>query len=110
MVEDRITDGKRIAELLSSELEGLETGPLAAVSVVDADPQLTPTPEGALAYRVSHRDRVVGRVVCYPDQAVFEPAAGDWLGADDGQLVVSDGVAVKRAVDAIRDGLAARSE
>ncbi|PSP17704.1 hypothetical protein BRC62_04335 [Halobacteriales archaeon QH_10_67_13] len=110
MVEDRITDGKRIAELLSSELEGLETGPLAAVSVVDADPELTPTPEGAPAYRVSHRDRVVGRVVCYPDRAVFEPTAGDWLGADDERLVVSDGVAVKRAVDAIRNGLAGRSE
>lgn len=45
MVEDRLTDGVRIAELLASEL-------VTFASVTDADPDVEPTAEGALAYAV----------------------------------------------------------
>lgn len=126
MVEDRITDGKRIAQLLSSELAGLETGPLAAVAVVDAEPELQPTADGTLAYRISYHDTVIGRVYCYPDRAVL--AGLDWAaalvdsplkleGGPDGLgpgpgagLVLADAVAVKHAVDVVRACLARRDD
>ena len=111
MVDDRITDGKRIAQLLSSEFVGLETGPLDAVSVIDADPDVTPAPDGAVAYRVSYRDRIVAQVVCYPDRAVLEAVeSADWLAPEDRPVVMRDGTDVKRAVDALRSGLAAADE
>jgi hypothetical protein len=52
MVDDRLTDGRRIAELLASELDGLGDE-LAAVSVSDADRDAEATPDGAYAYRVT---------------------------------------------------------
>lgn len=52
MVEDRTTDGVRIAQLLASELTG-GGGHLAGVTVTDSDPDAEPTTDGALAYRVS---------------------------------------------------------
>jgi hypothetical protein len=51
MVEDRLADGRRIAELLASELDALGDA-LAAVAVCDADRDAQPTPDGAYAYRV----------------------------------------------------------
>ena len=55
MVDDRLHDGKRIAELLASELGGLDDS-LARVAIADADREVTPTPDGAHAYRVTVRD------------------------------------------------------
>ena len=51
MVDDHLADGRRIAELLSSELDALGDD-LAAVAVRDADRDAQPTPDGAYAYRV----------------------------------------------------------
>jgi len=53
MVADRLRDGTRIAQLVASELTG-DRGRLAAVVVVDADPDVEPTADGAVAYRVAH--------------------------------------------------------
>jgi hypothetical protein len=50
-VEDRLTDGRRIAELLAAELDGLG-GALARVAVRDADRDATPSADGTYAYRV----------------------------------------------------------
>lgn len=129
MVEDAIDDPKRIAQLLASELTGLATGPLAAVAVVDADQSATPSPGGTVAYSVTVGDRHLAHVLLYPDAAVVE-LDGDVLDGDDVssaaptddgdagftvetddqlQLHLSSGVAVKRAVDALRDALAAES-
>ena len=129
MVEDRITDGKRIAQLLSSELTGRETGPLAAVDVVDADPEAEPAPEGTVAYAVAHRDRRIGEVVLYPEAAAlvltFDPdRVSRALRGPDLSVVpdetrlsnvegttarvtvrIEAGAAVKRAVDALVAGL-----
>lgn len=114
MVEDRITDGRRIAELLSSELSGLASGPLAAVSVVEADPDVTPTPAGARAYAINHDGERVGTVDVRPAAAVLafaEPVDVDvavdrdglrWAGEHRRRLVVADGAAVKPAVDVLR--------
>jgi hypothetical protein len=54
MVENRVTDGTRIAQLLASELTGLSRGPLSGVEVVDADPDAEPSPGGTFAYAFEH--------------------------------------------------------
>ena len=53
MVQERLSDGKRIAQLLASELTG-DQAALAHVVVADADPDVEPTADGAFAYRVVH--------------------------------------------------------
>ncbi len=126
MVEDHVSDGKRIAELLSSELTGLDVGPLSAVSVTDADPAVEPTADGALAYRISHEGLVVGSVFVTPSAAsvAFEEdpvesvdlaSAVEDVGhpglslvddPGDGEVPVrvdvDNGAAVKAAVDVLR--------
>jgi hypothetical protein len=52
MVNRRLSDGTRIAQLLASEIEGLG-GPLEPAAVVDADPDVEPTPDGTFAYAVA---------------------------------------------------------
>jgi hypothetical protein len=69
VTDDCITDGKRIAQLLASELSGLERGPLDAVSVSDADPDATPSERGTEAYRVTHRQDHIATVRLYPEHA-----------------------------------------
>ncbi|GAB6880011.1 hypothetical protein JCM17823_22850 [Halorubrum gandharaense] len=63
MVQDRLDDGVRIAQLLASEISGNE-GRLKPLAVSDADPDVEPTADGALAYTV----RVAGEA---------EPVDGD---------------------------------
>jgi hypothetical protein len=104
MVDERITDGKRVAQLLASELSGLEAGPLAAVDVADADPDAEPSPEGTTAYRVTVGGEPAGRVVIYPERAVLR-WEDESVTASDEPLTVDSGAAVKRAVDAVRDRL-----
>lgn len=112
MVEDRITDGKRIAQLLSSELSGRDRGALAAFDVVDADPDAEPSPDGTEAYGVAVRGERVGTVRLYPEAAALAVDRGaDSLAAavrgpdlsvtDDGAVRIESGAAVKRAVDAL---------
>lgn len=119
MVEDKITDGKRIAQFLASELTGLETGVLARVDVVDADPSVEPTPEGATAYQVSFREEIFATVVLFPDHAEIRLDEGrQWNTFDhrddvqfDGQsLTVESVAAVKQAVDVLRETLDSWSE
>ena len=82
MVEDRVTDGRRIAELLSSELHGRADGGLDAVAVTDAVDDVAPTADGALAYRVTAGGSPLAAVHVPPDRVhlAFEraqAAAGD---------------------------------
>ncbi len=51
MVTDRLHDGVRIGQLLASEITGNE-GRLRPLSLVDADPDVEPTADGALAYAI----------------------------------------------------------
>lgn len=53
MVRDTVTDGVRIAELLSSELHGRTDGVLAHVTVTNADPDVEPSVDGERAYDVT---------------------------------------------------------
>lgn len=116
MVEGEITDGRRIAELLASELSGIAVGPLAGVSVVDADRDVDPTAAGAFAYGLAFEGEDFGEVRVRPSEAVVSLDV-DWAPGVDadagglrthhGTLVVERGVAVKQATDAIRAALAA---
>ncbi|WP_436927009.1 hypothetical protein [Halosimplex amylolyticum] len=124
MVEDRVTDGKRIAQLLSSELSGRDRGTLGDVGVVDADPDAEPSPDGTVAYGVEFRGERVGTVRIYPHaaamtmdhraEAVTDAAAETVTDAahdtglsipESGTVRVESGAAVKRAVDALVAGL-----
>ena len=116
MVEDSISDPTRVAQLLASELTGLETPPLDRVSVVDADDSAEPTPDGTVAYAIAADSTTVGRVLLYPETATVvldslpvSDVTDDRLTVErtDGgtRLSLSSGVAVKRAVDVLRDSL-----
>lgn len=67
MVKTQVNDGYRIAELLASEITGHE-GILAPLSVGDADPDVTPTEDGALTYHILHaaNDDDVAAVYAHP--------------------------------------------
>ncbi len=117
MVDRRITDGTRIGQLLASELTGLETGVLAAVDVVDADPEATPDPDGTEAYRVARDGTVVATVQLYPESVAVclrgerawpdgTPTRDTVTVTDPTTLRVADGAGVKTAVDAVRATLA----
>jgi hypothetical protein len=118
MVEDVITDGRRIAELLASELTGLERGPLGAVDIVEAEADVTPTADGAFAYAIEHEGDRVGTVTIRPEAAVLDLGAesldvADTLtaglsvpGDPPGRLVIERGAAVKAAVDVVEGTIA----
>ena len=116
MVEDAVTDPVRIGQLLASELVGLKVGPLDAVDVAGADRSATPSPGGTVAYTVTHGGEAIGRVLLYPASVTLEldrtprshvDAEGVAVETGDGslRLSLSSGVAVKRAVDAVRQVL-----
>lgn len=52
MVDERLADGTRIARLLASEIDGRTDGVLAALSVIEANPDAEPTADGTFAYAI----------------------------------------------------------
>lgn len=52
MVEKRVTDGVRIAQLLSSEIDGRVDGALARLSVTNPDRAVSGTADGERAYDI----------------------------------------------------------
>lgn len=112
---ERVTDGRRIAELLASELTGRRSGPLGEVAIEGAADDVEPTAQGAFAYAIAYRGERVGEVRVRPTEAVIrldrpwaeQVADRDGLAVDREALVVDYGAAVKRAADAIRAALAA---
>lgn len=111
MVERRITDGKRIAELLASELDGLAVGPLAEVGVVDAEPDVAPSDGGSYAYAIEHSGERIGEVYVRPEGAVLRFEEG-WavqklpdqvgLSLEEDKLNIRRGASVKGVVDGLR--------
>ena len=71
MVEKRLTDGRRIAQLLASEVTGHADG-LAGLSVTDADTDIEPTPDGAFAYGIDRDGDRVASVFVQPDRVRVE--------------------------------------
>lgn len=118
MVEDRVTDGTRIAELLSSEVTGHENDPYGDMRVGNADPDVEPTTEGERAYDVLLDGERLAEVYVMPDRARMElrtdleraehEAAQQGLrtrpvGSDPPKVVVfvESGAEVKRAFDVL---------
>ena len=119
MVEERITDGKRIAQLLSSEIHGRNDGVVGSLSIVDADPDVEPSEPGTLAYRIERNGRPFASVTVEPNRCRLEflPGASaetliedvksyDGLSTDRSSdtpaVIVECAAAVKRTVDVIR--------
>jgi hypothetical protein len=119
MVEDRTTDGVRIAQLLASELTG-GGGVLAGVRVRDADSDAEATTQGTLAYRVRAEDggadadrgegtdRPLAEVFVHPDRARVEFAAAPDAAAaaadEAGLRVRPKAVTPPRTVVFVEDG------
>lgn len=84
-MDDRLADGRRIAELLASEIEG-HGDELAHLSVVDAAPDAEATPDGTLAYRVARETdgtrTDVAAVFVHPDRVRVEFAVAQAAVAD----------------------------
>ncbi|QLG63154.1 hypothetical protein [Halorarum salinum] len=116
MSADRTTDGVRIAQLLASELTGNRRR-LADVAVTDPDPDVAPTTDGELAYRVADGEDTVAEVYVHPDRVRVEFVAAPDAAADAGTaaelrvrpkavspprtvVFVEDGAQVKRALGA----------
>ncbi|WP_096395397.1 hypothetical protein [Halorubrum trapanicum] len=122
MVTDRLADGVRIAELLASEVTGNESD-LRGLAVVDADREVEPTADGALAYRIAREEsgtdedatETVAEVYVQPDRVRVEAIAAPDAAAEAARAVdlrarpkavhpprtlvfVEDGAGVKRAL------------
>ncbi|WP_254863627.1 hypothetical protein [Halovivax gelatinilyticus] len=69
MVDERITDGVRIAELLSSEVDGRTDGPLGPLSVTNPDPDVEPTVNGERAFDLDRDGDRIASVFVHPDRA-----------------------------------------
>jgi len=127
MVESRIEDGRRIAELLSSELHGRDDGGLHPVEVADAAEEVEPSPDGTLAYRVTADGDRLGAVHVHPDRVRvtlrggLDAAAAAAEGPDlrlrpkavdppQALLFVESGAATKRAADAVGEAARAADE
>lgn len=118
MVEERVTDGKRIAELLSSEVTGHENDPYGDVRVGNADPDVEPSTEGERAYDVLLDGERLADVYVMPDRARLELRAGLEPGEHEAEqqglrtrpvggsppkvvVFVESGAEVKRALDVL---------
>lgn len=118
MVEDRTTDGRRLAELLSSELHGRESGRLGRLAVVDADADVEPTADGAFAYAVALDGNRLAGVHVHPDRVHVEFERGVDAAARAGEaadlrvrpkavepprtlVFATDGAEVKRVTDVL---------
>jgi hypothetical protein len=79
MVRDELADGKRIGQLLSSEIHGHERGTLGRLAVVEADADVEPSDEGAFAYGIDvdgpDGDRIASAYV-HPDRLRLEFGTG----------------------------------
>lgn len=117
MVTDRITDGRRIAELLASELEGRTDTGLDRVGLANVDRSITPSAAGDPAYDVTLDGSPVGTALVRPDDVVLAiseepsvvreaaterglPTTSD-LPDHDPAVLLEDGAAVKRGVDVL---------
>ena len=127
MVRDRTTDGVRLAELLSSEIHGRESGPLGRLAVTDAGDDVDPNEAGAFAYALDCGGARLAAVHAHPDRIHVEFERGVERAADAGRdaelrvrpktvdpprtlLFIEDGAEVKRATDVLAAVTGAVSE
>lgn len=115
MVDERVTDGTRLGELLASELDNRTDTGLARIEVRNVDEAATATPAGTEAYEIWIDTDPIATVSLYPDQVelrfpapeapVLELAdsvglTGSKIPENDSVVVwVDDGAEVKRVVE-----------
>lgn len=112
MVQDRVSDGFRVAELLASEVDGRHRGPLGPLAVANADRSIDGTPSGERAYEIhflaGDRDprreptpeevgTLVAEVLVHEQGASLAVVAGADVAADTAEEA---GLTVTRAEDA----------
>ncbi len=119
MVEERITDGRRIAELLASELDGRDDGVLDRATVTNADRDVEPTADGARAYDVTVDEERIARAFVYDERMRLEFEADQEQAAETADrlglrvrpkavepprtlVFVESGADVKRASDVVQ--------
>jgi hypothetical protein len=71
MVDRRVTDGRRIGQLLASEVRGREDGPLGPLSVVDIH-DVEGSVEGEFAYGLDEAGERVADVSVHAERAHLE--------------------------------------
>lgn len=69
MVEETVGSGRRVAELLSSELSGRSDSVFGAVSVTNPDLDVTGSPQGERAYDIEYGHAVLGSVYVHEERA-----------------------------------------
>jgi len=118
MVEDRITDGRRIAQLLASEIRGRERGSLGRLAVVDVR-DAEGDVHGEFAFGVGARTDTgdarasrVADVYVHGDRARVEfreaPDAAADAGREAGLRTRPEAVTPPRTVVFLEDGVAAK--
>ncbi|WP_424006613.1 hypothetical protein [Haloferax denitrificans] len=107
MVADSLSDGTRIAQLLASEVTGHEDA-FSVLSVVDADADVEPTADGALAYAVAADGERVAEVYVQPDRARVEflahPDVTAEAASEEGLRVRPKAVRPPRTLVFVEDG------
>jgi hypothetical protein len=122
MVEDRVADGRRVAQLLASEVRGRERGPLGRLSVADVR-DVEGSAHGEFAFgvdaHVGSGDRRLADVYVHGDRARVEFREAPDVAADEARnaglrtrpkavhpprtvVFVEDGVAAKRVLPVFR--------
>jgi hypothetical protein len=133
MTDDRITDGRRITELLASEVTARSDGPLSGLELVDVQSDAEGSEDGTFAYGIAV-DEVdtetqirLADVYVHDERAFLEFRTGlDPIPATAKEanlrvrpkavepprvlVFVEDGGAVKRALDVIRVAVGAVQE
>ncbi|RDZ63660.1 hypothetical protein C5B90_11025 [Haloferax sp. Atlit-12N] len=107
MVVDSLSDGTRIAQLLASEVTGHEDA-FSVLSVVDSDPDVEPTDDGALAYAVAADGERIAEVYVQPDRARIEfiahPDVTAEAASEEGLRVRPKAVRPPRTLVFVEDG------
>ncbi|MFB6254827.1 MAG: hypothetical protein ABEI06_09460 [Halobacteriaceae archaeon] len=75
-MENTIDDGKRIAELLSSEVTGHETELLDEMTIVNVNEDVSPSVEGDRAYDINYRSSQMASIFIHEDRAHIELREG----------------------------------
>lgn len=128
MTDERVTGGRRIAELLASEVTARTDGPLSHLDLVDVHSEVEESETGAFAYAITLNDddetTRLAEVFVYPDRVRLEFYAGvDSVSAVGEKanlrvrpkavepprvlVFIEDGGEIKRALDVISAAIAA---
>jgi hypothetical protein len=130
MTDDRITDGRRITELLASEVTARSDGPLSGLELVDVQSDAEGSEDGTFAYGITVDEGSgirLADVYVHDERAFLEFRTGlDPIptAAEEANLrvrpkaveppralvFVESGAAVKRALDVIRVAVEAVQE